>query len=282
MCYNKYVALRRGLLPCGQVGTLAGLATSSPKALQQGAVAIALQDCSILKVYLYPANYEDIPRKRAKYLYNKAYDALHRIERREQLNAARHANPEPHRASSRTYRAKNLEKVQAQERAALANATPEAKAIKKAYLKQWQLAHAEEIREKNHLRYEENKEEEQAQRREYYATHKTQALRASRAWRQAHPEKQAEYRIRKRARRLNAPICNLTHAEWEFIKRIANYCCVYCGKRPKRLTKDHITPLSKGGSHTASNIVPACTSCNSRKGNRAIPKPIQPMLPLTL
>jgi 5-methylcytosine-specific restriction endonuclease McrA len=29
-------------------------------------------------------------------------------------------------------------------------------------------------------------------------------------------------------------------------------------------------PLSRGGSHTASNIVPACRSCNSSKGARSL------------
>ena len=46
----------------------------------------------------------------------------------------------------------------------------------------------------------------------------------------------------------------------------------------KRLTMDHITPISKGGAHTASNIVPACQSCNSKKNNRAPLKPVQPIL----
>jgi len=30
---------------------------------------------------------------------------------------------------------------------------------------------------------------------------------------------------------------------------------------------DHVIPLSKGGKHLPSNVVPACASCNSSKGN---------------
>ena len=46
----------------------------------------------------------------------------------------------------------------------------------------------------------------------------------------------------------------------------------------QRLEMDHITPLSKGGDHTASNIVPCCRSCNAKKGTGPVLKPVQPML----
>jgi hypothetical protein len=62
----------------------------------------------------------------------------------------------------------------------------------------------------------------------------------------------------------------LTAAEWTRIKEFAEQRCHYCRKPTKRLTMDHVIPLSKGGHHVASNIVPACRSCNSRKGNRSV------------
>ena len=43
--------------------------------------------------------------------------------------------------------------------------------------------------------------------------------------------------------------------------------CHYCGRMAK-LTIDHVIPLSKGGDHSRSNVVPACQRCNSQKGNR--------------
>lgn len=43
--------------------------------------------------------------------------------------------------------------------------------------------------------------------------------------------------------------------------------CQYCGSKHK-LTLDHVNPRSKGGKHTWDNVVTACESCNSRKGDR--------------
>jgi 5-methylcytosine-specific restriction endonuclease McrA len=58
-----------------------------------------------------------------------------------------------------------------------------------------------------------------------------------------------------------------------------DHCCAYCGTRAKgHLTQDHLTPLSAGGSHTVSNVIPACRSCNSRKGTGAPLQPVQPLL----
>ena len=46
--------------------------------------------------------------------------------------------------------------------------------------------------------------------------------------------------------------------------------CHYCGKtmHPREKTLDHVTPLSRGGSHTIGNVVVCCWPCNEAKGNR--------------
>lgn len=42
-----------------------------------------------------------------------------------------------------------------------------------------------------------------------------------------------------------------------------NHTCVYCGAPATEV--DHVTPVSRGGSHSPSNLVAACTPCNQRK-----------------
>ncbi len=53
--------------------------------------------------------------------------------------------------------------------------------------------------------------------------------------------------------------------------------CQYCGSH-KNLTLDHVIPRSKGGSHTWDNVVIACNSCNSRKGDRTPQQAGMPLL----
>lgn len=58
-----------------------------------------------------------------------------------------------------------------------------------------------------------------------------------------------------------------TREDWNRVKESFNNCCAHCGNAVK-LTKDHIIPISKGGTDNIDNIQPLCISCNSRKGNR--------------
>jgi 5-methylcytosine-specific restriction endonuclease McrA len=46
--------------------------------------------------------------------------------------------------------------------------------------------------------------------------------------------------------------------------------CLYCGERfpPRDLSRDHVTPLSKGGQDSWNNVVTACKRCNNHKAGR--------------
>ncbi len=48
------------------------------------------------------------------------------------------------------------------------------------------------------------------------------------------------------------------------------HLCAYCGRMlaSTRLTRDHITPFSRGGRDTWMNVVTACRSCNEKKSDR--------------
>lgn len=54
---------------------------------------------------------------------------------------------------------------------------------------------------------------------------------------------------------------------WENIKRRYNYTCPACGRIEPDivLTKDHIVPITRGGTNDPDNLQPLCKSCNSRK-----------------
>jgi hypothetical protein len=48
------------------------------------------------------------------------------------------------------------------------------------------------------------------------------------------------------------------------------HVCMYCGQRfpSSQLSRDHVTPLSRGGSDTWKNVVTACRRCNNLKAWR--------------
>ncbi|HVC28547.1 MAG TPA: HNH endonuclease [Gammaproteobacteria bacterium] len=52
-------------------------------------------------------------------------------------------------------------------------------------------------------------------------------------------------------------------------KRDANLC-MYCGQRfsARELSREHVTPLSRGGTDTWNNVVAACKRCNNHKAGR--------------
>jgi len=53
-----------------------------------------------------------------------------------------------------------------------------------------------------------------------------------------------------------------------------NHTCQYCGrhkrelKRKEHLTREHVKPVSKGGTDTWDNVTTACSTCNHRKSNK--------------
>ena len=46
--------------------------------------------------------------------------------------------------------------------------------------------------------------------------------------------------------------------------------CMYCGARHRtsELSRDHVTPVSRGGADVWNNVVSACKRCNNHKGDR--------------
>ena len=56
----------------------------------------------------------------------------------------------------------------------------------------------------------------------------------------------------------------LTPYQWGIIKELFGNRCAYCGKKLP-LQQDHFVPLSKMGSYTHTNILPACKGCNCSK-----------------
>ncbi len=77
-------------------------------------------------------------------------------------------------------------------------------------------------------------------------------------------------------------LVRFVHVPRKFRRQVTNtflfardgYRCQFCGRAEPQLgfreclTRDHLVPLSRGGTNDWTNVVTACSSCNTRKGNR--------------
>lgn len=91
-----------------------------------------------------------------------------------------------------------------------------------------------------------------------------------RRWQRSNPDRVAQHRIARQRLKRAAGADALTPRQWRQILALFDYRCAYCWRKLSRPTLDHLTPLSRGGSHIASNAVPACSRCNHRKYNRTL------------
>ena len=80
------------------------------------------------------------------------------------------------------------------------------------------------------------------------------------------PENISHLKARRYAREKNAEGSH-TLQQWKDLKVKYDNKCAICGQQ-KPLTKDHIMPLSKGGTDYIENIQPLCRNCNSKKNNK--------------
>ncbi len=77
-------------------------------------------------------------------------------------------------------------------------------------------------------------------------------------------------------------LTRFVHVPRRFRRQVTNtflfarddYQCQFCGRRStalkprESLTRDHLIPISRGGLNEWTNVVTACSSCNTRKANR--------------
>jgi 5-methylcytosine-specific restriction endonuclease McrA len=106
----------------------------------------------------------------------------------------------------------------------------------------------------------------------------------AKAWRRANPDKQRQYArkwisgnrwltclyAQNRRVRQKMALNTLTPSEWQAILGYFGHACAYCLRTDVKLTIEHVIPIIEGGPHSEENVVPACSSCNSKKGPRSI------------
>lgn len=116
-------------------------------------------------------------------------------------------------------------------------------------------------------------QKERVKDRKRYATNpkrKESVKLRAKLWDLANPEKRIECNaVSAENRRVAMSGGRVTRVEWRQLKEFYDHRCAYCGQK-KRLTMDHMIPLSRGGPHCIENIAPACSKCNGSKHAKGV------------
>lgn len=104
--------------------------------------------------------------------------------------------------------------------------------------------------------------------RNWRKKNKKNKRRNQQKYRRKHPERIRVFNAVYASRRTKAG-GKFTEAEWLSLCKKYDHRCLCCNLR-KKLTPDHVVPVSKGGTSNIDNIQPLCQLCNSTKNNKTI------------
>lgn len=121
--------------------------------------------------------------------------------------------------------------------------------------------------------YRRHEESKVRARESMWLRHQDPAVREAKraADRAAYRRNPVAYKARaadRRARQAAAPVNHYTERDWQRQVARQRGCCHFCGQSSDRLQREHLIPLSRGGAHSAGNIVAACAGCNFQKHTR--------------
>jgi 5-methylcytosine-specific restriction endonuclease McrA len=162
------------------------------------------------------------------------------------------------------------------------------------YNRAYYVKHAERLKARQRKRYAssvkndpEQREASRTRARAWYYANKARAHEAMRAWaaknpdkvrawhakqREEHPERRTSYEHARRAK--GAGTMDPARVAELLVAERCHYCATMLvhGKRkkgdpyePRRVTIDHLLPLSRGGTNASKNLVASCARCNFRK-----------------
>lgn len=88
-------------------------------------------------------------------------------------------------------------------------------------------------------------------------------------------EYRREITRRYNARKKRVTVGKLTDVDISNKFKALGNACFYCGSK-ENIEVDHLIPISRGGAHVLSNLVPACRSCNASKRDKYLGTEWQP------
>lgn len=153
--------------------------------------------------------------------------------------------------------------------------------------RRWRKANREHVRKYRRRHYRENKNRILKRNAHYYQENRDAILKHRRHYRKRYyrenresileryrqhyrdnPEQYAQ-KVANRRARLKEADGSHTLEEWQALCERYDNRCLACGRDDVELTRDHVVPLTEGGTNDISNIQPLCLSCNCSKGTKS-------------
>lgn len=131
--------------------------------------------------------------------------------------------------------------------------------------REWAEKNREKTREYKRRWKENHKEQNRQINKEYCLKNKEIRSIKNREWRKNNPEKHRLKEARRRARKRQNGIFEVSDKE---VKRMLQKPCFYCGGKSEHI--EHIIPIARGGAHSIGNLVQSCGDCNWSKNSRLI------------
>jgi len=136
---------------------------------------------------------------------------------------------------------------------------------RRAYGRRWMRRNAEKAREAMRRWRKRHGDVDRQRKRDHYSANRERGRERSAAYARSHPEVGVAKRHRRRMREGRGG--GFSASAWVALRESYGYRCAYCGASTT-LHADHRTPLSRGGSNSIDNILPACAPCNLSKHDR--------------
>lgn len=138
--------------------------------------------------------------------------------------------------------------------------------------KEWVAKNIDKVRAAKRSAIRPYTEKQREWHRRNYAANKERLLARNKAWWKNNPDKARVITLattnRRRLVKLGC-VGSHTEAEWRGLTGRYELRCAKCSDI-KPLTRDHVIPLTSGGTDYIDNIQPLCKPCNSSKGTKTV------------
>jgi 5-methylcytosine-specific restriction endonuclease McrA len=149
------------------------------------------------------------------------------------------------------------------------------KTCAKEYSMAWQKANPDKVKKawkkSNRKRWVEQKQDQEYMTKKavYFKANSAKRTATAKAWNQANKQRYHQHVANSKIKRRVAQEARTFKILDKEYKKLYNSPCAFCGST-KKITMDHIIPISRSGNHSVGNLQPLCQSCNSSKKSRLV------------